>query len=344
VLISVDTLFFHCIILYMTDITIIMPFLNEGREPLNTIDSILSTTTNKNYEFILINDDPNDPEFIDELDKYKDKVKIQLIKNDQRYGCHHSRCVGIKQATTPYIITMDAHMRFIDNGWLDKLFYHAQQENKTIFSALTVGVKESGQLNNNKSSGCDILFKNKNPYLKTDDSILSPKWRKFKHTEVPAEVPCVMGACYIMSRDWINYIKRQEGLVFWGSTEACISLKSWLMGGSCKLIPDAIVGHIYRKKGEKLPWTMYTWFKFYNKMYLIYTLFPFDDIPKAFEELGKSKKFEREYNTALKKFRENQNQIEQARNEYQKLLVRDIHWYIEKFNYGSNNIYNTRSS
>lgn len=311
----------------MLDVTIIMPFLNEGREPLNTIDSILDSTERVNYEFILVHDSPNDPEFIDELDSYKDKVNITLLKNPKRFGCHYSRGVGIKHATTPYIITMDAHMRFIRNGWLDSLLENIKKEPCTIFSSVTTNVKEDETFGNSMGYGCDILFKNDNDYEKIDDSILSPKWRYKSQLLDSNEIPCLMGACYIMSREWINHIGRQDGLIYWGSTEACMSLKTWLMGGQCKILPEVIVGHIYRK--SVVPYELKNWYKFYNKMYLIYTLFPENEIQKAFDELGKN--HQQFYNQALEHFESKKGEIDSERVKYQKLLVHDIHWFIDKF-------------
>jgi glycosyltransferase involved in cell wall biosynthesis len=315
----------------MLDITIIMPFLNEGIQPLLTINSILNTCPEKNYEIILIHDDPNDPEFINELDKYKDKVKIQLIKNKKRLGVAESRNIGISKSTTPYVLLLDAHMRFINNNWMNELLIQVKQDNKSIFSSLTTGVDDNNKLKKLAHSGCDILFKNKDNFKVADDSILSPKWKPYKNIQEPFETPCVMGACYMMNREWINHIKQLQGLLYWGGDEPCMCLKSWLMGGSCKIIPKAIVGHIYRKKGEKLPWTLYTWYKFYNKMYLIYTLFPLNIIPNALNELEKVNK--KAYQQALNEFRKNKIQIEQARQEYQKLMIHDIYWYMDKFNY-----------
>lgn len=322
----------------MVDVTIIIPFLNEGREPLKTIDSILKTTNHRNYEFILVNDDPNDPVFIDELPDYKDKTNITLFKNPYRFGVGGSRNVGISNAKTPYVLIMDAHMRFTDNNWFDIMLNHAKQEDNVIFSALTSGVDDNDNLKKNYGYGCDILFKNRGDYKEPDDSILSPKWMKKNDSEIPYEVPCVMGACYMINRNWINHIRQFKGLKFWGSGEPCISLKSWLMGGKCKMIPEAKVGHIYRK--GTLPYILYNWYKFYNKAYLIYTLFPENMVEDALRELS-SGKHGHEYNNAMVEFLKNREQIDKDREEYQSLLKHDIKWYIKKFNYDS--IYNFKN-
>lgn len=52
------------------------------------------------------------------------------------------------------------------------------------------------------------------------------------------EIPCVLGANYGISLNWFKTLKGFEGLKMWGSLEPFLSLKSWLAGGKCFVMPS----------------------------------------------------------------------------------------------------------
>ena len=82
------------------------------KEPLDwiaeAIDSILSQTF-KDFEFIIINDNPSSTELSDILKNYKNKdSRITLLTNPQNIGLTKSLNIGLKHANGEFIARMDA--------------------------------------------------------------------------------------------------------------------------------------------------------------------------------------------------------------------------------------------
>ena len=63
------------------------------------------------------------------------------------------------------------------------------------------------------------------------------------------EIPCVLGAAYGIKKEWYNYIDGWWGHRSWGTLEPMISLKSWFMGGSCRVAMGIETGHVFKRHG-----------------------------------------------------------------------------------------------
>lgn len=75
-------------------LTILIPFLNEGKEVENTIESIVSTSKDE-LDIILINDASD---YRSLLEKYD----VTYIENEQRKGVSTCRNIGVKRCKTPF--------------------------------------------------------------------------------------------------------------------------------------------------------------------------------------------------------------------------------------------------
>lgn len=313
----------------MKQITIVIPFLNEGDEPLRTTVNLNEAANPDLFDIVLVHDSGDPLPFTVPLE-YKN-VKVHI--NGKRCGVAGSRMNGVALAETPYIILTDAHMRFDKNDWLDVTIEALNSNPKTLFAGLTRGVKdEKVDHKSGGGFGCRLLMKNEQVSgvnASFDNILLSPKWIR----EVPGvryEIPCVMGAYYAMSKDWFNYIGQERGLYMWGGDEACLSLKTWLMGGKVIQMKDVVIGHKYRDQVSPLPYTLYNWYKLYNNMYMIYTLFPDELVHKAIDHI-KELPYPGDVDAAYKHAKANGESIIQDRIEFQSKLVHDIDWFCDKF-------------
>ncbi len=96
-----------------SELTIIIPFLNEGNEIENTIRSIFETSVT-NPHIILINDNSNDNfNYYEMTLRYGDH--ITYILHNERKGVAESRNEGVHLSETPYILLLDGHMRFYES-------------------------------------------------------------------------------------------------------------------------------------------------------------------------------------------------------------------------------------
>ncbi|MEN5231839.1 glycosyltransferase [Sphingobacterium faecium] len=248
-----------------SQLTIIIPFLNEGIEVENTVSSILETSTT-NPSIILINDFSDDGYDYDVLSSRS--KSILLINHEKRYGVANSRNEGVKICDTEYFLLLDAHMRFYEEGWDRKLISHLEENQNSLLCSQTKFLMKdiNGSVINteeNFSYGAYIDDINK----------LNILWNKFDTNPLNniIETPCILGAAYACSKIFWNHMRGLNGLLSYGLDEQLLSIKVWLAGGKCLLIKDWVVGHIYR---DSFPYSIPNKNFLYNKLYLAELLFP----------------------------------------------------------------------
>ncbi len=122
-----------------------MPFLNEGAEPANTIQSIYDTCDPGMVDIIAI-DDGSQLNFSD-LSMFP---SVKVIRNASRMGVAGCRQQGADLAETPLLFIIDGHMRFRNDNWLDRLVTSLEREPQTIFCTTCVKLKPD-QMNMNKA-------------------------------------------------------------------------------------------------------------------------------------------------------------------------------------------------
>jgi glycosyltransferase involved in cell wall biosynthesis len=93
----------------MKDISVLMSVYNEPLEWLqSSINSILAQTFGE-FEFIIINDNPQRPELKDILKSYSSRDgRIRVFENSENHGLTKSLNKGIRRAEGKYIARMDA--------------------------------------------------------------------------------------------------------------------------------------------------------------------------------------------------------------------------------------------
>lgn len=326
----------------MKKISIIIPFLNEGDEPLNTIKNIYQTADSSKFEIILLDDNSTDDVDPSVYEKFKE---VTYIRNSARLGVDGCRQYGGEIANGEFIFILDAHMRFFNDGWIDKLIDVLESEKQSVvcMKSYVIDNDKKDEWDINKlpdndphHSGANILT-----LLDLDGGkiILDPRWRtvdKENEKEIQ-EIHCVMGACYGMSKQWFKHIRGFEGLKQWGTSEEFISLKSWLAGGKVLLMNNTGVGHIYRAS-RPAKFNIDTDWVLYNKLWMVYTLFPDDIIYKFFNFIMSDER----YNISFKYLNENILEAKEAQRYYRDIFTKDISFLSElgiNFNFDDLNDY-----
>ncbi|MCM1312420.1 MAG: glycosyltransferase [Roseburia sp.] len=245
-------------------LTIIIPFVNEGDEVENTIISILDNSNN-DVEIIVINDASDDN--IDYEQKLR-KYPIRYTCNHKRIGVAASRDKGVRLCETDYFLLLDAHMRFYNSGWVHSIVQELNKNSELLLCAQTkVLKKENGIIIENQHFrnywGAYVNFY-------TPICFLEAQWT-YSDWSLPKEkrdaqiIPCILGAGYATSKSYWLYLCGLEGLLSYGSDEVLISMKVWLAGGQCKLMPNVVIGHIYRCSS---PYEHYTERRIYNRIFI----------------------------------------------------------------------------
>lgn len=301
-------------------LTIIIPFLNEGDEVENTVKSIRSYSDKKHIKIILIDDHSNDGVDYESISL---KYQTTYIRNDKRLGVAASRDLGVSHSTTPYIMFLDAHMRFYDFKWSERIIEELSKDSKALLCCQSKGyiytentlIEVKGRPN---SYGAYIDFED-------ITQLIEPKWI-FTEDPSPNEktilIPCVLGAAYACRKSYWIYLRGLNGLQYYGSDEPYISMKVWLSGGCCKLLKDIVVGHFYR---NNFPYSIQNTFRWYNRLLLAEFILPYLKRAKIFSCIDIVEK------KALLEFFKNRKFIYSLKKYYSKIFIYKFD-YFEKIN------------
>ncbi|MDR1883473.1 MAG: glycosyltransferase [Prevotella sp.] len=312
-------------------LTVIIPFLNEKEEVGNTIESVLEFSDN-NVNLIIINDASNDNY---DYDKLVLDYDIEYIKNEIRMGVAASRDLGASRCKTPYFLLLDAHMRFYDNQWVERITgVLSKNKNYLLCTQTKILRKTNGTVHVDRAEdqktrqGAVVDLYNGN-------TLFESRWLFTEQNDSDRDRPvaCILGAGYACSKEYWEYLKGLKGLIYYGNDEAYISMKVWLSGGECYLLKDVKIGHIYR---EQVPYATEHFSRVYNRLLINESMIFNKDLykrnfsslkthpafPKAFRLLHKNRKkileLKKYYETIFKhdfSFFEKINKHDMAQNE-----------------------------
>lgn len=252
-------------------LTLIIPFLNEGEEVEQTVKSIREHSAMEEVVILLIDDASTDGLDYPQIAR---KYQAEYIRNLERKGVAGSRELGVAYCRTPYFMLLDAHMRFYDDRWVGRITEELEKDPQVLLCCQTKALKWTHKIMKNRPvsyGACVNLY--------TGRSLWESLW-DFDTKERPGgntiQIPCVLGATYCCSKAYWQYLKGVEGLQQYGNDEAYISVKVYLSGGSCKLLTDVVVGHLYRRQS---PYRVEDHTRIYNRLFLTELLLP--DVYKA---------------------------------------------------------------
>jgi glycosyltransferase involved in cell wall biosynthesis len=305
----------------MIELTVIIPFLNEGNEVENTLRSIRDTAENR-VNILIINDCSTD-EF--DYGKVASRFSAGYHKNEERMGVAASRDLGVEMSTTPYFLLLDAHMRFYQMGWENRIVNELKTNNKSLLCCQTrvLHYKEGEIIEDTRrptSYGAYIGITEMN-------NSLDAQWIWHKEDfDKGAEnlIPCVLGAAYAAEKSYWQFLKGLSGLISYGSDEVYISLKVWLSGGRCKFLEDIEVGHIYRKE---FPYQVETVHTTYNKMLIGETILPDIYKKQLFRKLRLG--WKEVYGDAYALYYKNRDSINHLKMYYKQIFKEDFNFVVQ---------------
>ena len=298
----------------MKELSIVIPFMNEGENLKRTLISIMETATCP-IDIIAINDNSTDDYPYMELEK---SFGIRMIENDKRIGPAACREMGISAIETPYLLTVDAHMQFYKNDWCNAIIKQLRKRTNSIYCCQTRVLNENWEIEAGTPFGARINFTD-------DEKLLEPEWvyEDISPESGLIEIPCVLGATYFTSKSYWKYLRGLEGLKMYGNEEPYISVKAWLEGGGCFLLKEIAIGHVYRKV---LPFSDGITYRIYNKLLIAETLFPTDLKQTIYSKIEKLSPAE--FREAKEWLIKNYTSIKELKQYYKTILNKDINGYI----------------
>ena len=294
----------------MENLSVIIPVLNDESELIETILSIRGTSP-ESVEIVVVDDGSDVPV------KLADK-NATLIRFSKRVGAGISRSVGVLNCHSDSIFLCDSHMRFV-RGWHEAVMERLREAPTTIWCGSCLALSE-GSMNPDKHSGAyygaDLCFHNPN-----SGHIFEGIWRPEVANQDDYEIPCLMGACYFMRKEWFLHIGGLCGNKFWGSEEPFLSLKSWLAGGEVRLAKTVRVGHKFR---DTAPYSTDIRYPAYNKLRSMMVTLPERHRNRLIS-------FMPEAAAAMPLIQRDLVEIEAEQQYYRSVAKRDIGWFCEKF-------------
>ena len=301
------------------ELTIVIPFLNEKEEVRNTIQSIRDNSNSSDILIMLINDASDDGFDYKSIAKEYNTI---YIHNKTRLGVAASRDLGVVKSNTPYILFLDAHMRFYDNQWVIRILEELKKDSKVLLCCQTKGLThEGGKVVEIKkrplSYGAYVEFYDEKTFLECFWIFNEDKKSKNCKT---VDVPCIYGAAYAFNREYWIYLKGLTGLRSYGSDEPYISMKVWLEGGSCKLLKDVYIAHLYRNAP---PYSIENKDMLFNRLLIATLLLPSIDKARIFS-LSQSFK---DYNKSIMMIYSKREEIYAIKRYYNRILQRKFNYF-----------------
>lgn len=251
------------------ELTLIIPFLNEGSEVEATVRSFREFGGDR-MDVIVINDCSYDS--YPYMERLRSIPGVTYILNRQRLGVAASRDNGVALCRTPYFLLLDAHMRAYDDSWLTEIPRLLRENDRRILCCQTKPLDRdlSGKVTEDSDTarhfGARLTISHRPPVPGIDwiDEEQAP-------SSATETIPAVLGAGYGVSRRYWNKLGGLKGLREYGCDEQLISLKAWLDGGCCLLLKNVVLGHIYRKQ---MPYMVNRYVPIFNNLLVTETLFP----------------------------------------------------------------------
>lgn len=248
-------------------LSVCLSFLNEGEEVGNTVRSIRETAGDT-VDIIAVNDGSTDGY---DYEADLKGLNVLYFVNKRRIGSAAGKEKAVQISSTPYFILIDAHMRFYQKDWVQRIVEELERnphqllccQNKALIKETDGTVKDKGEMG---AYGAYLRFDK-------DSYIPQIKWNGNQQVSCleQGQIPAVLGACYCTSKEYWNKLRGYQGLIHYGNEEAYISIKAWMEGGGCRLLNDISIGHIYR---DQAPYRMLNLKTTFNYLVITETLFP----------------------------------------------------------------------
>lgn len=284
-------------------VSIIFPVKNEGENVKNTLDSLSNVKTEVDFQVVIVNDGSQDG-CCDFLDNYESTFEIIYVETNN-VGASNARNVGAEKSNGKYLVFCDAHLYF-EEYWLDKMI-------EPIVNKLTDAVTP-------------IISPHDKPTAKgygqtLDMTRFRAKWNG-QRTDL-SDTAILSGGCFSISREVFNAIGGFERRFrVWGFEDIEFSIKMWLFGYRCSVLPTVQILHIFRKA---FPYQMSVNFSDYNMIRLAYSHF-------SQERIEKCKEFVRNKEMTESFIKENiEDGVMEQRESYFARRMYDDSWFFEKF-------------
>jgi hypothetical protein len=206
-------------------------------------------------------DHPYDP--TDFLPEIPAGSQLHVLRHDKPLGNGPSRDYGICAAPTNIVLILDAHCNFNADGWTTAMLRWGAALPEAICCTRSVQLSSYDmRLEMSQGKGhpyCGAYIKRTQRTSNGEFRVLQGVWTRRQDVRAalavgqPAEIGCVMGGAYVLSRSRYMSTLRQPWAYLrgWGTSEPTICMINACMGGNSMILPID-VGHDYRSGQQHL--------------------------------------------------------------------------------------------
>ena len=339
-------------------VSVIIACYNDHYWLSRTVAALYDGHDTNSFEVIVIDDCSNAPFTIG-------GYPVRVVRNAVHQGVGYCFDRGVKEAVGDTIILMGSDVLVRDRSWLTESIKWSDAHPKAIGAAVSHCFSPTNQNFEDKdvkaTYGANITWihsatREHNLKGSVPDYVLDIISATSINEEKVVKkwgyaVPCLIGAFYVAKKGFYQHIHgwdtdggMNKGHQHWGGLEPWISIKTWLAGGECRVIPSLHVGHVYgrlskpgsvmAKRGIRAD------LRWYNKLFIAHTLFMEHEkqgLLKMVERLYKeNNSYDKNYGRALKLIGENKAWVETVMRRNDELAVtergyRSLYLFKQKF-------------
>lgn len=313
-------------------ISVVIPALNEGSELQLTLESLKESDADQSrYQVIVVDDCSSSPAAQGPARPFFDPrlnagFQATLVRNEQRLGVARSRHRGALTADASHLLFIDGHSR-VTPGWLTAIEQAIAEDKDAVWCGKCLGLGYGKTVvtdYNGEYCGATLCLYNEKTH-----EVFEGKW--LNHVPVHAEeIPCLMGASYLIPRAMFFETGGLDSLSMWGSDEPYLSLKYWLSGSKILFLPGLRVGHVFRNSA---PYATEIWHLTYNKVRAIRETIHDPHMERFLESKARTCMGGNPSDTGLLDARllHDHAAIASSRRLLERKFTRSIHWYIDRF-------------
>lgn len=304
-------------------ISVIITDYNDHEECNATVRSIRETASD-GPEVVVLDDGSPSPL------RLKDEGSAIVGRVQHRIGVGPSRHYAATVASRDWILLTDSHMRFTPDWYQAACDVIKSGTEKTLWCCQCINLTPQDMdlsKPHGKYYGARLLFTgpdNNNPKLW---QVLEGKWISDPGGD-GYEIGCIMGASYLMHRDFFFQIGGLRQLKQWGSDEPFLALKVWQSGGECRFAKAVQIGHQFRQVAfHRNDTSSYI----YNKALVAMLCLPQAAAEKLIAELPKQYRMPGDVAQAKRWIVNNRPEIECERAYLEAMRTMPFEAYCEKF-------------
>lgn len=333
-------------------VSVIIACYNDQYWLYQTIERLYEGQDPDSFEVIVVDDCSTTPIMVtDFIYKATDMkyLPVRVLRNTVHQGVGYSFDRGVKEAVGDTIVLMGSDVLVKDRSWLSEAEKWSADHPKAIGCAvcncLSPKNTDFDAPDMKKLYGATINWVNTyykhpfgNEFLPADYCI---DIINASSLSSPIEgrddcVPCIIGAFYVTTKGFYQYINGwdtdggvNKGHQHWGGLEPWISIKTWLLGGECRVIRSLEVGHIFGRLthagGVMAQRGIRADLRWYNKLFIVHTLFTEHEKQGLLSMLNRLFKendaYDKNYGIGLKLIRKNADWVNTVMRRNDELAV-----------------------